>query len=59
MLETLREYDFLLTAKAPEMLSEHFELVKEFATFERVSFSAFPPRIQTKSYIFVMRKREN
>lgn len=59
-LEGLRKFDFLLTAKAPEGLSEHFELIKEFVMFERVVLTKlFPPQIQTKNYIFVMRKREN
>lgn len=54
-IEELSKFDFLLTGKDPKSLATHFELIKSFDTFEKVQLGRFPPQIQTKAYIFLMR----
>lgn len=54
----LAAYDFILSAMEPTKLQHQFELLEAFETFERVQMTAFPPVLHTKTYIFLMRKRD-
>ncbi|TYZ60750.1 hypothetical protein PybrP1_007791 [[Pythium] brassicae (nom. inval.)] len=56
-LDALRGFDYLLTAQAPSAFVDAFELVGEFAAFERVELRTFPPQILTKSSVFVLKNK--
>ncbi|TMW65025.1 hypothetical protein Poli38472_009192 [Pythium oligandrum] len=54
--QDLVHFDYLLTAKDPELLRERFEVVDAIESFHHVQFQPFPPRIITEKSIYILRK---
>ena len=52
----LREFDYVLTARAPATLSAHFALVQSFPEFVRVDVAHWT--LQTRAAIHLMKNKQ-